>query len=423
LGAFFAQDVTRPDQQKRQIRPTLSSFGSIIPRPQQQQKQPPVAALGQRQRQQQPQNCVQSNAAQQAVPRTTRPQTAPCGTSASTPRIGAENCTNLERQGGQQPQQPSSKIALSTGGQSLDMGRVPNQRSMTASVPQLGLQPCRQGARSATCGITAASVPQSPQIAHRQGLRSATGGSTTLSMLSGSRPATGSVAAASAPQSPRLSPRMATRQGLRPATGSVAAASAPQSPRLSPGMATRPVRLSDLGAMLPRPQQQLQLHRQRIPLQQEQAAVGHAASDLAQPDTNSSVVYEQDGFELFYGVKGAGGEEEGVEVSSRPTKRDGFDRFYGIRNRDRPSSAKRPSSASQPTLLDTSEVAEQSRLCQSPRAAFRVLAPKSAESSTQKQFSEAPTYSVATPAVPVSTTVDSVPSGVQFFPVYTPARS
>jgi len=371
LGVFLAQDVTRPDQQKRLIRPTLSTFGSIIPRPsehqrqQQQQKQLPVAANGQHVRQQQ-QNFVQSNGAQQAEIR-----------------------TKLERQGSHLTQHASFKTALSTGGQSPDLGRVFNQPSIAASVPQLGLQPCRQGLSSATSSITAASAPQSPRISARQGLRCVAGGSTAPSVQS---------------------PRITTRQGLRNATGSTTAVSAPQSPR----MATRPMRLGDFGAMLPRPQHQLQLRQRTLP-QQEQAALGHVASDLPLPDTHSSVVHEPDGFELFYGVAGAGGEEEEAENPSR-LKRDGFDRFYGIRKRDKLS-------ASQPTL-DTSEVAEQRRLCQSPRAAaFKVLAPKSVESSMQKQLAEAPTYSLATPAVPMPPTTDSVPRGVQFFPVHTPGRN
>jgi len=168
--------------------------------------------------------------------------------------------------------------------------------------------------------------------------------------------------------------------------------------------------------MLPRPQQQQQQHtfqplqRQRLMPQQDQVATGTL------PDTNSSVVYEQDGFELFYGVEGAGCEEDGVEASSR-VKRDGFDRFYGIKKRDRPISV------NQPSPVDASEAAEQRRLCQSPRAAFKVLAPKTVEANTQKQMAEAPTYSVATPALPMPSAIDNVPNGVQFFPVYTPARS
>lgn len=67
------------------------------------------------------------------------------------------------------------------------------------------------------------------------------------------------------------------------------------------------------------------------------------------PDTRSGVVYERDGFELFYGLggeaAGAGVSAQGSAPAARPAKQklDGYDKFYGIRSHDKLSSSARAS--------------------------------------------------------------------------------
>jgi len=149
-------------------------------------------------------------------------------------------------------------------------------------------------------------------------------------------------------------------------------------------------------------------------------------------DTRSGVVYERDGFEVFYGL-GGGGEKE---VSTRSkVKLDGFDKFYGIRTQDKHPAAKENSSAVEPMLGGAQEAQGQCPNLSSSEGgrpnqwvAHWVLPPSgTSEVGAYPPPKVAPprpqvtTYSVSTPVSSYVPPVDATElKGVDVFSVATP---
>lgn len=214
--------------------------------------------------------------------------------------------------------------------------------------------------------------------------------------------------------SPRLSPRQLPRDNCR----------GPNSARAGP-----PLTLGSLGAMLPRPAPAQAgsprvvargaAERAEPPLP---AATGKSerASAAVAADARSSngVVYERDGFEMFYGLSTG----EGDTASPAKTKADGYDKFYGIRQKDRCAKDHlRASAPSLPGMCDPGQppgqVLEGTQTMLSCRPAIR----RPELSACEEDMKEVQTFSVATPAAPsMPPMISSVPNGVDVFSLATP---
>lgn len=198
------------------------------------------------------------------------------------------------------------------------------------------------------------------------------------------------------------------------------------------GGGDKPVTLVSVGSMLPRPQNGPAKRNSRLPDQLPVGSPRQAQTVRLQsaPDTRSGVVYEYDGYEVFYGL-GSGG----PGVATKPAKRDGYEKFYGIRSNDY---GREPVDAGQQLAGVGVGVLS------SPKCSPRVLPPRqeqqeqpsaasasgsrtedssddtSAAGSTPRN--EVETFSLATPSVPVPDFVSSATDGdAQFFSVSTPA--
>lgn len=104
----------------------------------------------------------------------------------------------------------------------------------------------------------------------------------------------------------------------------------------------RPVTLGQLGAMLPRPAQQVASTPRTARLSPQTT---FRETTPVSADVRSGVVYERDGFELFYEIEGS---EDKHKMKAPREKRDAYDKFYGIRSSDRrppPASARLPTRA------------------------------------------------------------------------------
>lgn len=202
------------------------------------------------------------------------------------------------------------------------------------------------------------------------------------------------------------------------------------SPRLSPRMPntarcdiSRPVTLGNIGSLLQRPPQGQPQSSPRLSpreVRPQQCLPIGASPRLparrvqGEPDTRSGVVYERDGFELFYGVGGGAEDETAPRARAKP---DGFDKFYGIRSHDKQpagresSQALSSSQAGYPNQLRAPEAS--SSLCLTTSACLppKVLPPGP----------NVPTFSVSTPVPSYIPPVDAaVPKGVDVFSVATP---
>merc|ERR1719401_918885 len=105
------------------------------------------------------------------------------------------------------------------------------------------------------------------------------------------------------------------------------------SPRMSPRTLTgdaRQLTLGQLGSLLPRPE-----HKPSSCAGLQSQVV---VSCQQTPDTQSGVVYECDGYEVFYG-HGDYMVRPTVTTGQLKEKRDAFDKFYGIRSSDRCTSS------------------------------------------------------------------------------------
>lgn len=205
------------------------------------------------------------------------------------------------------------------------------------------------------------------------------------------------------------------------------------SPRTSPRprVSGGPVTLGNLGSMLPRPQ----AAPIGSPVLPERPMLQPPLSrSSTAPDTRSGVVYERDGFEVFYGLTNGG---EGEPAQWPKAKADGYDKFYGIRSNDKIGATGKEGRVAtegqaapehqgkqragaiggcQSASKLVVSAAEVGRVSRSPK----VVAP-SAQAQVAQLPSEVPTYSVSTPAAPyVPPIVTNVPSGVHVYSVATP---
>lgn len=176
------------------------------------------------------------------------------------------------------------------------------------------------------------------------------------------------------------------------------------------------------------------------------------------PETRGGVVYERDGFEIFYGLAGASEEAEvggprvvlgdGAERPVRP-KLDGYEKFYGIRSRDKLSAGARVSASAAaagdghaatgptaqdrllasahpalapppvqaPTSRDFGGAGGGAGSCPAARSVPRIAAPSGGAADTEAPSHGVPTFAMATPAPPME---PAMPSGVDIFSVATP---
>jgi len=215
------------------------------------------------------------------------------------------------------------------------------------------------------------------------------------------------------------------------------------SPRLSPRAPTRsdakPVTLSNIGAAIPRPRQQLSATGAPRP----QGAT-QPAGDVTARDTSSGIVYECDGFELFYGVK-AGHDQP---IAACKVKPDGYDKFYGIRSADKqlvprrapaePAAAVRATEAAREPVQSQPQIRVQAGYPTNravPGVPFRPAMDRAAAPQTPRIGApppvtggasrlplphHVPTYSVSTPVPSFAPPAQPLPPGVDAFSVATP---
>lgn len=130
---------------------------------------------------------------------------------------------------------------------------------------------------------------------------------------------------------------------------------------------------------------------------------------VSSPDRRSGVIYERDGFEVFYGL----GASEGDPMPSVKAKPDGYDKFYGIRSHDRHAEEGGVGAVGE---LSTGRVTKKSQVEQpAPSLQCQVQGP------SEPAADPVPTFSVATPAAPHGPPmISTVPQGVRVFSVATP---
>jgi len=221
------------------------------------------------------------------------------------------------------------------------------------------------------------------------------------------------------------------------------------SPRLSPRMPNtaradnRPaVTLGNIGSLLQRPQGQPQGSPRPSPreVRPQQSPLMATSPRLAtcgaqgEPDTRSGVVYERDGFEVFYGL--GGGVESELTTRAKP-KLDGFDKFYGIRSHDKQPTTRETLAATEQAgghASDAQGASIQSRELSggtagypTPVVALQELGSVNLTTGARSPPRVAPpgpnvpTFSVSTPVPSYVPPVDSaVPNGVDVFSVATP---
>lgn len=104
---------------------------------------------------------------------------------------------------------------------------------------------------------------------------------------------------------------------------------APETPR----SANRAVpTLGNLGAFIPRPAATAPAQPRQVPQEQKQQE-----QQVPSQCPVGGVIYERDGFEVFFGLGGCGGSNSGGNkpILGPKEKRDGFDKFFGIRSADK----------------------------------------------------------------------------------------
>jgi len=199
-----------------------------------------------------------------------------------------------------------------------------------------------------------------------------------------------------------------------------------------------PVTLGTLGALLPRPQghgSPLLSPRTIMQPPPPRSAVQPQAIPAMPPDTRSGVVYERDGFELFYGLNGDQKEHNTADRAAPKEKprRDGYEKFYGIRSSDRrpaaPASGRgastdlgAPAAAGGYLAADAQKPVRSGAQVAAPVQGggykFKVCPPK--PRMAQKENVEVPSFSMATPVPSFAPPIVSKPGGPQVFSVGTP---